>query len=123
MAREFRVSTTISASAETVWAVLMDTERYPEWDPFCVRVEGHIAPGAQLKVFSKLTPGHGFKVTVDELEPNRRMTWTGGAPLGLLVSQLAVGAGARHGAVSRALNARWRTRFPRPCARRADRHA
>ena len=82
--KEFRASTFIHAPVETVWSVLMDASRYSEWDPFCVRLEGQIAPGAHLRVYSKLSPGHAYKVTVAELEPNRRMVWTGGAPLGLL---------------------------------------
>ena len=29
----------IDAPLETVWSVLTDTDRYPEWNPFVVRVE------------------------------------------------------------------------------------
>jgi hypothetical protein len=97
--KEYRASATIKAPATTVWSVLMDTSRYSEWDPFTVRVDGKIAAGAHLKVFSKLSPGHGFKVKVAELEPNRRMVWTGGAPLGLLKGVRTFTLDERGGAV------------------------
>jgi hypothetical protein len=34
-----RVETTIAASRAAVWSVLVDFARYPEWNPFTVRVE------------------------------------------------------------------------------------
>jgi hypothetical protein len=34
-------------------------------------------------VFSKVNPGRAFPVRVTELTPEKRMTWTGGMPLGL----------------------------------------
>ena len=80
---EFSAKTTISAPAETIWRHLLDVSTYPEWDPSCERIDGTVALNAKLKVFSKLAPGRGFKVTVSELEPNRKMVWAGGMPLGL----------------------------------------
>ena len=44
---------------------------------------GRDVPGAQLKVYTKLSPGRAFPVKVSELTPLRRMVWTGGMPLGL----------------------------------------
>jgi hypothetical protein len=73
----------IRAPAETVWAIITDAPAYPEWDSGVERIEGGIAPGARIKVFSKLNPGRGFPVRVTEFEPPARMTWTGGMPLGL----------------------------------------
>ena len=80
---EFAASTTISAHPDKVWEVLTDTERYPEWDPYCEKIEGQVALGNKIKAFSRLAPGRGFKVKVVELDSARRMTWRGGAPLGL----------------------------------------
>ena len=81
--KEFTASTTISASPEAIWEVLVKTDAYPEWDPFCDKIEGQVGLGSKLKAFSKLSPGRGFKVKVTELDENRRMTWEGGMPFGL----------------------------------------
>ena len=62
------------------WAT---SSRYPDWDSGVERVEGELAPGAKLKVFSQTNPGRDFPVTVAELQPNAKMTWRGGLPLGL----------------------------------------
>lgn len=81
--KQFEAQTTIQASPEAIWRVLLDTSRYPEWDPFCERIEGQVAPGNKLKAFTKLAPGRGFGVKVTELRENEQMTWSGGMPLGL----------------------------------------
>ena len=81
--REYVATTTINAPAEAVWAVLTDGSKWPEWDPFCEKIEGTIALGNKIKAFTKLSPGRAFPVKVAEFVPNERMTWTGGMPLGL----------------------------------------
>lgn len=79
----YRAATTIHAPTETIWTILTDAPRYPDWDPTVDRIEGTIAPGQKLKAFSKLSPGRAFPVTVTEFVPNQKMTWSGGMPLGL----------------------------------------
>ncbi len=81
--KKYRSEVTIDASSDTVWAVLADGEKWIEWDPTLDRIEGTIADGEKIKVFSKLSPGRAFPVTVTEFVPGRKMTWTGGIPLGL----------------------------------------
>src|SRR5690554_1023650 len=81
--RVFSASTTIEASPESIWEILTDAPRYPEWDPGVERIEGRIAPGEKITAFNKLSPGRAFPVKVTEFEPGRKMTWTGGMPLGL----------------------------------------
>lgn len=80
---EYQASATIDAPAAKVWAVLIDTAKWPEWDPSCDKIEGQVALGNKVKAFSKLSPGRAFSVKVTELVPNERMTWSGGMPLGL----------------------------------------
>lgn len=76
-------TTTIAAAPETIWAILTDGARYPEWDPYAERIEGQIAPGARIVVYTKVAPGRAFPVTVKEFAPARRMLWASGMPLGL----------------------------------------
>jgi hypothetical protein len=80
---EYEVTADIRAPADTIWEIMTDAPAYPEWDSGVERIEGQIAPGEQIKVFSEMNPGRGFPIKVTEFEPARRMTWTGGMPLGL----------------------------------------
>ena len=47
------------------------------------RVDGRIAAGEKITVRSHANPGRAFPVKVTEFDPGRRMTWSGGMPLGL----------------------------------------
>jgi hypothetical protein len=81
--KSYESRATIDAAPDAVWSVLTDAAAYPTWDSGVERVEGTIAKDARIKVFSHVSPGRAFPVRVSELETGRRMTWTGGMPLGL----------------------------------------
>lgn len=79
----YEASSTIAADPDAIWRVLTDAAGLSTWDSGVVRVEGRIAPGEKLKVVSEANPKRAFPVEVTGFEPGRRMTWTGGMPLGL----------------------------------------
>ena len=79
----YDVTKHIAATPETIWAILTDAAGYTSWDSGVERVEGSIALGNKIKVYSKINPGRAFPVKVSELAPSSKMTWTGGMPLGL----------------------------------------
>jgi hypothetical protein len=81
--KAYDATSTIAASPEALWAILVDAPGYSKWDSGVVGVEGRIAPGETIKVVSKANPGRTFPVKVSEFEPGRRMVWSGGMPLGL----------------------------------------
>lgn len=72
----------IDAPVDEVWTVLVDTERYPEWNPYHVRVEGPLEPGAKLEVEVHKPNGNELVIhpKVQTLEPQRELTWGGGVP-------------------------------------------
>lgn len=80
---EYAAEATIEAPADMVWEVLADAAGYVRWDSGVEKIEGQIAPGGKIKLFSKINPGRAFPLKVAIVEPNRIMTWTGGMPLGL----------------------------------------
>src|SRR5262245_3827449 len=82
--KAYEAESMIDAGPEDIWTVLVDGAGYASWDSGVERVEGRIAPGATIKVFSKVSPGRAFPVRVTEFEPGRRMAWTGGMPMGLV---------------------------------------
>jgi hypothetical protein len=81
--KRYSVKRTINAAPQRVWEILTDGSRFQEWDPGVERVEGNIREGESIRIFTKLSPGRAFPVRVSEFAPPRRMTWTGGMPLGL----------------------------------------
>jgi hypothetical protein len=81
--KHFETSTTIDADPERVWAVLADTGSWSDWDSGVIAVEGEAGEGKRIKIRSELNPKKAYPVKVTELDRPRRMTWRGGAPLGL----------------------------------------
>ena len=81
--KAFEASSDIQAGPDTIWSILVDGARYPDWDSGVVSVDGKIASGETIKVVSGAAPGRSFPVKVTEFTPGRSMTWSGGMPLGL----------------------------------------
>lgn len=81
--RRFATTIDINASAERVWALLVNADDYPRWNTTVTKVEGTIAQGQTIKVFAKISPGRAFPVKVSQFDRPRLMVWTGGMPLGL----------------------------------------
>jgi hypothetical protein len=81
--RYYEATSTIAASAETVWAVLIDGAGWPSWDSGVDAVEGRIAMGETLKIRSQAAPGRAFPVRVTRFDPPARLRFSGGMPLGL----------------------------------------
>ena len=80
---EFKANSEIKAAPEVIWKILTDASKYPDWDPGILRIDGKIAPGQQLTLYTKADPKRAFKPTVIDYEPNRKMIWRSGMPLGL----------------------------------------
>src|SRR4051794_27717919 len=81
--KSYESSADIDAAPDVVWRVLTDAAAYAAWDSGVERVEGTIAPGETIKVYSEANPGRAFPVKVTRFEAGRGMTWSGGMPLGL----------------------------------------
>lgn len=73
----------IEASPETIWSIITDGPNIATWDSGVIRIEGRIAPGQTIKLISSANPGRAFPLKVTEFMPPRKMTFTGGMPLGL----------------------------------------
>lgn len=66
----------IVAPLERVWATLTEIERWPEWQPdvSSAKLEGNLAVGT---IFQWKAKGLSITSTIQELEPRRRIGWTG----------------------------------------------
>ena len=80
--RFFEIRRTIAASPEKIWAILTDPARIGQGFGL-QKIEGQIALGARIKIWSEAAPGRAFALRVTGLSAPRRMVWQGGMPLGL----------------------------------------
>lgn len=97
----YEASAEINASPEKVWELLVDAQAFTDWDPDVTRIEGTIALGEKVTVYTKVSPDRSFPVTVAEFVPNQKMVWASGMPLGLFKGQRTFtlkpdGAGKTH---------------------------
>jgi hypothetical protein len=81
--KRFATAATIRATPDRIWPLLVNGPDYPRWNSTVTRVDGTIDQGQTIKVFVKINPGRAFPVKVSELDPGRRMIWSGGMPFGL----------------------------------------
>ena len=81
--RHYEASTLIDAPIASVWRLLTSVEELKRWDSGIVRIEGSLAVGKKMKIFSEPSPEKGFTVRVERLDKEDRMVWKGGMPMGL----------------------------------------
>lgn len=76
---ELRTEIEIDATAERVWAVLTDFDRFPEWNPFIRRIHGNAQVGSRLDVLlgASGTRAMRFRPIVKAVIPNRELRWLG----------------------------------------------
>jgi hypothetical protein len=96
----------IEAPPSSVWAVLADTARYPEWNPFVTSIDGELDRGARLRVRLRTPKGRGMTLrpTVLVAEPGHELRWLGRLGLPRLFD-------GEHQFVLEALSGGTRTRF------------
>src|SRR5205085_8505779 len=77
--RTLHTTITVDAPAGLVWAMLVDLERYADWNPFVVEAHGRAGPGARLRVV--LAPPGGRRTAlrprVTAFAPEAAFEWLG----------------------------------------------
>ena len=76
---DLRTEIEIDAPAAAVWAVLVDTARYHEWNPFITSLEGDLAVGQELSIVVSPPDGSDmrFRPHVLKVEPEAELRWRG----------------------------------------------
>lgn len=82
--KEYSTSIKIRSTPAKVWSILTDASAYPSWNTTVSKVDGTIASGEKVTVHAKISPNQAFPLRVTEFEPEKRMVWRGGMPLGFL---------------------------------------
>ena len=79
MTRTIEHQIDIDAPAAAVWAELVDTAAYDEWNPFLRRLDGELSVGSRLRV--EIAPPGGramtFRPTVLAVQHERELRWLG----------------------------------------------
>lgn len=74
-----RTETVIAARPATVWHILTDTARYPEWNPFIRRLEGPLVAGGRITATIQPLGRRAmtFRPLLLRVEPERELRWLG----------------------------------------------
>ena len=74
---EINTEIEINAPSETVWNLLTDTSRFPEWNPFIRRLQGELKVGQKLAVLLQPSGARGmeFKPVILKVEPTKELRW------------------------------------------------
>jgi hypothetical protein len=77
--RELDTSIQINESAQRVWQILVDFDRYAEWNPFIRTIIGEPKEGSRLRVLIQPPNSRAmtFKPIVMKAEPERELRWLG----------------------------------------------
>ena len=77
----------IAATPSSIWTILTNARLLQDANLGITKLEGEIRPGSRLKLWSEVSPDRAFALKVVEFEPDRRMVWQGGMPLGLFTGR------------------------------------
>lgn len=83
----YEARSVIAATPEQIWAEITDTAALTSWSSGIKRLDGTMAAGASLKLWSEVSPGRSFNLKVTQFIPHNKMTWRGGMPFGLFVGE------------------------------------
>ena len=78
---------TIAAEAEKVWSILTNPDALTQNGSGITKIEGQISKGSKFRLWSDVSPDRAFPLRVTAWDPVRRMTWSGGMPLGLFTGR------------------------------------
>lgn len=75
----YRTEFEIGASDVQVWTVLADFESYPDWNPSLPSISGELREGSTVSLTLGMPgrPSLNVKAQLQEVTPNRRITWHG----------------------------------------------
>lgn len=75
----YRTTLPIEATADVVWAILIDFERWSEWNPSVPSIRGEAQVGSEVKLTLAMPgrPSAKVNATLTEVVPERRLYWHG----------------------------------------------
>ena len=81
--KTYTIKAEIAAPTERVWSILIN-DMLEDPTPFGIlKIEGTLAQGRRIKLWSELSPKRAFVLKVEAMEAPSLMVWRGGMPFGL----------------------------------------
>jgi len=67
----------IAADSERIWAIIMDLDRYPEWNPYTIAMKSTLQIGAPMVMTVKMNDAITLEQTenIRVLEPGHKVCW------------------------------------------------
>ena len=77
--KEVHTEIEINANPERVWKVLIDFEKYDQWNPFINRIVGRAEEGSKIEIQIETLgeKNRKYKPTVTKVQQGRELRWLG----------------------------------------------
>jgi hypothetical protein len=81
--REVRTEIEINTSPERVWKILIDFDKYEQWNPFIHKIIGEPKEGAKIEIHIETPGGKNRKYgpTLTKVDEGRELRWLGKSSL------------------------------------------
>ena len=77
--KEIKTEILINSDPEIVWNILMDFDRYPEWNPFIKFISGQPIKGSKIEAKLEPPDSRGMKINpvILEVDNKKKFRWLG----------------------------------------------
>lgn len=77
--KEVHTEIEIGAGPERVWKILVDFEKYDQWNPFINKIAGQAKQGAKIEIHIETPSGKSrkYEPTVTKVDQGRELRWLG----------------------------------------------
>lgn len=77
--KEIKTEILINSNPEVVWNILMDFNRYPEWNPFIKFISGQPIKGSKIEAKLEPPDSKGMKINpvILEVDNKKKFRWLG----------------------------------------------
>ena len=81
--KELRTQIEINSGAEKVWQILIDFEKYHQWNPFIHKIFGEPKLGSKIEIHIESSKGktRKYRPTITKLDQGRELRWIGKSSL------------------------------------------
>ena len=81
----YEIKRIINAPVSKIWPILTDAKTLADGSFSIIKIEGEIAEGQTIKLWSEADPKRSFAIHVRDVIENKSMRWENGLPLGLFL--------------------------------------